>query len=350
MIIVSSAPESEQIAANEIYKINPSAKFIKRISHGVCLYDVNIDTFFKSAQIKPPIFIRHIMPVDLVLKLPDYAENSPQLLSPPLNGHSGFNFNTSFSPVFERLTSLPFSVQTRIFCRNSALLTPLLVNNDISEFLENSGNILDVKNPQQIISVIITDTDIYAGLSSPEFNMSKWSGGAPMYSKTEPFISRAEFKLTEAMEVFGVSFKKESSALDLGAAPGGWSKILINAGLKVTSVDPAILSEALAGKVTHVKATAQQFFRNISERECKFDVITNDMKIDYNEAIDILFEAEKFLSGKGIIITTFKLPEKNQQKTAYKAVEILAGKYDVKGARRLFHNRSEVCVVLNKKQ
>jgi 23S rRNA (cytidine2498-2'-O)-methyltransferase len=70
------------------------------------------------------------------------------------------------------------------------------------------------------------------------------------------------------------------------------------------------------------------------------------MKTDIDCAIDILFTAKKHLSPGAIVISTLKLPEKGWQKNAYRAIGILGAKFILAGARQLFHNRSEVCVVL----
>lgn len=327
MIIITCAPAAEQIAANEICLLDPGAKFFKRISQGVCLFEINNNVFFNNIQNQPPVFIRHIIPVNLCFEATSEADIARALL-----------------PLFELMDkSKPFSVQTRIFSKDS-VSSPISINSRVSEVLLESGFALDIKNPVQIISIAVTSDMIYAGLSTPEINISKWSGGAPIYSKGDSFISRAEFKLLEALEVFDITLTPGRCALDLGAAPGGWSKVLVSGGLKVTAVDPAVLSLALEGKVTYVKSTAQQFFRQ--DQETKFDVITNDMKIDIDDTIDILFEAKKYLSDNGIVIATLKLPEKNQQKTASRAIRILSSEYSLTGARQLFHNRSEICVVL----
>lgn len=330
MIITTCAPSAEQIAANEVFLIDSGAKFVKRLSQGVCLFKISKTDFFTELKKAPPVFIRHIMPVLLTFDFCGIEE-----------------IIESLKPIFNRMDmDIPFSVQTRVFTQNSTL-TSFSFNGKISEHLVKNGFTLDVKKPVQIISIIEADGVIYAGLSTPVENMSKWSGGAPSYAKDGSFISRAEFKLLEALEVFGINLKAGQNALDLGAAPGGWSKILLMCGLNVTAVDPAGMSELLTGKITHIKASAQHFFK--SGAAGRFDIITNDMKMDVDDSLDILFDAKKHLADGGIIITTMKLPEKNQQKNAVRALNILKTQYSIIGARQLFHNRSEICAAAQKK-
>lgn len=51
----------------------------------------------------------------------------------------------------------------------------------------------------------------------------------------------AEFKLLEALEVFGIVLPSHGVALDLAAAPGGWTRVLRRAGEYVTAIDPGEL-------------------------------------------------------------------------------------------------------------
>ena len=54
------------------------------------------------------------------------------------------------------------------------------------------------------------------------------------------------------------------------------------------------------------------------------------------------------LYGHGIAVMTLKLPEHDRQNVLDKATAILRRRYDIVGIRQLFHNRSEVTVVLKR--
>ena len=92
-------------------------------------------------------------------------------------------------------------------------------------------------------------------------------------------VSRAEFKLLEAAELFELSFPARGVALDLGASPGGWTRVLRNHGLDVTAVDPGDLDRHIASDlaVRHVRQTAQTYLATTDQQ---FDVILNDMRMD----------------------------------------------------------------------
>ncbi len=70
--------------------------------------------------------------------------------------------------------------------------------------------------------------------------------------------NRAYLKLWEALTLFGTYPKPNETALDLGAAPGGWTQVMQRFGVKVTAVDKADLDPRIARlpRVTHLKQSA----------------------------------------------------------------------------------------------
>ena len=70
-------------------------------------------------------------------------------------------------------------------------------------------------------------------------------------------MSRAAAKLTEVVGVLGVRLGGVRGAIDVGAAPGGWTAALADAGVaSVVAVDPAALDAGVLAHpaVTHVRA------------------------------------------------------------------------------------------------
>ena len=90
-----------------------------------------------------------------------------------------------------------------------------------------------------------------AGLSRAERNISDWAGGMRRFAREEGQISRAEFKLLEALEVFRIVLPPRGVALDLGASPGGLTGVLRQLDQYVTAVDPGELGPRLAGQRLH---------------------------------------------------------------------------------------------------
>ena len=85
----------------------------------------------------------------------------------------------------------------------------------------------------------------FIGLSLASHNISDWAGGVRRFRREKEQISRAEFKMLEAFEAFTSTCPPAASLLDLGAAPGGWTRVLRQKGQYVTAVDPAELHPRL---------------------------------------------------------------------------------------------------------
>jgi 23S rRNA (cytidine2498-2'-O)-methyltransferase len=204
---------------------------------------------------------------------------------------------------------------------------------------------LDVRRPEQVFSVVLTPAQGYLGLSRAADNLSDWAGGARRFKREAGQISRAEFKLLEAIELFRLSLPADGVALDLGAAPGGWTRILRKHAMRVVAVDPGDLDQRVAADlaVEHVRQTAQRYLRTADE---PFDVILNDMRMDAQDSAQIMVAATRNLKDSGWALATLKLPRKGVERIASLALEVLRKRYEVIGARQLFHNRSEITVAL----
>ena len=161
-------------------------------------------------------------------------------------------------------------------------------------------------------------------------------------------ISRAEYKLREAIEVFSIDMNQYKEALDLGAAPGGWSNVLLSYGCNVTAIDPAKMDQRILAnpKLKHYKETTQQYLARGLEK--RYDIIVNDMKMDVVQSCAIINEFAHLLSENGLIVITFKLPNKYNYLNVKRGFEELKSYYHIKAARQLFHNRSEITVVLER--
>jgi 23S rRNA (cytidine2498-2'-O)-methyltransferase len=87
------------------------------------------------------------------------------------------------------------------------------------------------------------------------------AGGRTRMKRTAEAPSRAAMKLDEALDWYGVAPGKGDLCVDLGSAPGGWTRRLVERGARVWSVDPARLAPDLAkhAKVRHFLSSAFEF-------------------------------------------------------------------------------------------
>lgn len=336
-LIYTHANSAAQAALEEIRSVDPAVGSPRRLSDEVTLVETNQDWQALSAGLRqaPPIFVRHVCPAFDKIALLGTAQDLDTL------GQSV----EAFVPFLDRKIS--FSVQTRVLGERVAPYGRFEINNALAEVLQEKGFSVDVRAPAQVISVVVTDTTAWLGFSKAEDNLSDWAGGEHRF-KTEPDqVSRAEFKLLEAFSVFRLQLPPRGFALDLGAAPGGWTRVLAMRGLSVIAIDPAELHPAVKAlpRVTHLQKT----FQEALPLRQMFDVIANDMRTDAADSVRMVGLLARNLKPGGFGVMTLKLPEFGGAMVTRQSLVELARHYVILGARQLFHNRNEVTVVFRGK-
>lgn len=340
-ILFTSQPLAADLALHELQNALPGTRMERWITPGVGLAQASGDwrTLAGTLLQHPPIFIRHLCPATFHIPL-ELAPDDLEILV----------YHTR-QLLLELDTTRTYSVQTRMLeegfpGKGQWPYTRFDVNNRLAAILGEWGAPLNVQHPEQILSVTLTPTEAFLGLSLARENLSDWAGGERRFKREPGQISRAEFKLLEALETFDLQLPDTGVALDMGAAPGGWTRLLAAHGLRVIAVDPAELDPRVASpNVTHIRTTVENY---LPTRET-FDVILNDMRMDARDSARVMLMAAKYLKPKGFGIMTLKLPEKGMGEVARTALKILGSGYSLLGARQLFHNRDEVTVAVSAK-
>lgn len=341
-MILTTAPDSQDLAIAELAQGSPQATVRGPLAPGIFLVDL-AERFLALAERwrqRPPIFIRHICPVFWEVALAGGVEDI-DLMDRALADDLGVLVDPE----------LPFSVQTRVLA--DVPYKPFDLNRALADrIVAVVGAPLDVRKPRQIVSVVVgalagEPLRGYAGLSLAQHNLSDWAGGVRRFAREPDQISRSEFKLLEALELFAIATPARGVALDLGAAPGGWTRVLRQRGLYVTAVDPAPLDPRLAHDraVRYRPLTAQEY---LAAGPDTFDLIVNDMRMDARDSARLMVAYARYLAPDGAALITLKLPEREPRAVLDHALRLLARGYVVAGARQLFHNRSEVTVYLRR--
>jgi 23S rRNA (cytidine2498-2'-O)-methyltransferase len=218
-----------------------------------------------------------------------------------------------------------------------------LAHRVVSHF-RDVGAILPAAGQEWIATVVLAEDRVHVGWNRTDVALSDWAGGRVRLARSPEQISRAEFKLEELFQVFPPSVPRGESALDLGASPGGWTRIVRAHGLRVTAVDPGDLHPTVAAdrQVTHARTTAGQFLQSTTET---FDLIVNDMRMDAVRTADVMVMAHDRLRADGLVIVTFKLGVADPTSLLLKARQTLMQRYTIRFMRQLHHNRHEVTVV-----
>lgn len=342
-LILTADPDFLALALDELAAADSRVDILQEIAPGIVLAagSRSFAELVAAWQDAPPIFVRHICPVQASVPL----TGSPDDLAVMGQVASG-----ELAVMLE--PALAFSVQTRVL--GNLPYKPFDVNNTIAPLLaEISGAPLDVRNPVQVVSVVCVGAAhggvAYLGVSAADHNLSDWAGGMRRFGREEDQVSRSEFKLLEAIEVFNLALSPRGVALDLGAAPGGWTRILRRHGQYVTAVDPGELDPRLADDrgIRHKRMTAEAYLASGPDQ---FDIIVNDMRMDAKDSARLMVAYARQLYPHGWALMTVKLAEKKRRTTLDQAFAILQEAYAIAGARQLFHNRSEITIYLTLKR
>lgn len=225
-------------------------------------------------------------------------------------------------------------------------VTPAAVKASLDPVLTERGAVPTVQRAERIVSVYWGADAVYAGISSPEDNLSDWSGGAVHFRREEGQISRAKFKLLEAELRFGLDFTRFRDALDIGAAPGGWTSLLLERGTAVTAVDPGDLHPSLLGHpgLTYLKRNASE----VRFREGRFDLLVCDMSWSPKLMARLAVELAPALRRGGTAVATLKLLHGKPFQTLKETVRVLEPAYRLVQAKQLFHNREELTLHLER--
>jgi 23S rRNA (cytidine2498-2'-O)-methyltransferase len=115
------------------------------------------------------------------------------------------------------------------------------------------------------LHVMLEDGDTaLVGASDPE-RASPWPMGIPRLRVPPGAPSRSTLKLAEAFQTFlgddDRALRPGQRAVDLGAAPGGWTWQLVQRGLRVTAIDNGALKGEVArdALVTHLRADGLRY-------------------------------------------------------------------------------------------
>jgi len=363
VLIVTAHQEFIDAAFDELKRFNKQLLYGELLAPDILLCTLPWDTqphdltsLTRQVIQQRPIFVRHLAPVQAVIHLSNSENDLGELALAIAN-----------LPTFSLLErGQRFAVQTRLLqtdmeavraASNKHSYSSGHVNQLLAEAIaEETGAVESIKKPQVVVSLLCTMEKAYLGISPTTDNLSDWPGGARHFAHLPEQISRAEFKLLEALEVFGVTLPSQGLALDLGAAPGGWTRMLLEAGMQVVAVDPAKLDVRLLRqpRLDNYRGYAEDYLEEALKRRRKFNVIANDMRMDAREAARLLVQASACLLSDGFIISVLKLPHETSEidplKNLNEALRLLQRHFAIVEARQLFHNRQEVTVLTARPQ
>ncbi|OGO77618.1 MAG: hypothetical protein A2Y23_11720 [Clostridiales bacterium GWB2_37_7] len=322
-------------ALEEAREVDKTLKILQNYGNGILLAATSMEKedFNNSLLNKRPVFIRHISAFDAVGEINDSM--TKEEIAGMIMQHIDY---------IEKNTKIAVQIRK---ARGEYYFNPIDLKGEIDKILVELGAEAEIKEPEYIISILLDETSCYIGMSSSYMNISSWSGGMIHYKKDDADISRAKFKLMEAISVFKLDLSKIHHALDLGAAPGGWTSVLLENKIAVTAVDTGDMDERLNKykNFTYIKANASE----LELEENSFDLLTSDVSWNAKNTAVMVNKASRFLVDGSYAIITLKLMSDKVRRTIKEVKEIYQEVFDVIAAKQLFHNRDEITLLLRKR-
>ncbi len=329
--ILTCSPYFVELAVNEIRRHHPSVVVLATLSPGCLLIQAStpFDQFTRPFRDRLPIYLHHLAPV-----------------------HQTAALHQTEQTIEKWLCRHPTAIlQTRILpdMVNGADAISMSPANALLQRLQQSNG-KTATSASKILSVALarqnTNWKAFIGVSWANQNISPYAGGVRPYSVQMP--NRAGYKLLEALTDFGIRLRAGDCALDLGAAPGAWTMVLRQHGLKVTAVAPTEMYPDLLNDplVVYRRMTAEEY---LPHAEGSFEVIVNDMRMDAQDSSRVMVSYARHLEPDGVGIMTLKLRQPNMRRLMDHSFRILRRAYKIMQVRQLVSNRQEVCLFLRPK-
>ncbi len=324
--IVSASPDFLGEALRELRGVKPR----ELLGPGVELVDVAGGFSAWAAKLveRPPIFVRHVSPVYATASLADGLDELRDRVGGLLDR---FEPDATFAAQVQLLDSTNAG-RHQVRAAAHDVITQAL------------GIEVSIPSPAQVLSIVVASERTYLGVSPVHLNLSSWPGGMRRYAREPGQVSRSEFKLLEALEIFDIVLVPGSDSLDLGASPGGWTRVLAERDVRVAAIDPAELHPSMEAhrNVVHYRTHVQDL---VKLRDLPaFSFVGNDMRMDARDSARLLVGIKHMLSPHGHGVMTLKLPTAKAVGALRRSLEILREGYHIAGVRQLFHNRNEVTV------
>ena len=200
-----------------------------------------------------------------------------------------------------------------------------------------------------LLQIYVSSTDgAWFSLSTVREGASTAIGGMRRMKKLAGAPSRSASKLEEALAFMGTAPKPGQTAVDLGAAPGGWTFVMARHGADVKAIDHAELAipnaTKLKGKITHLKENGLKYLPSDN-----VDWLVCDMVMGGRQTLDVL---KQWCDSKKMsaFVVNVKLPAAKPWPTVLEVIKFLATLegWSFLKAKHLFHDRAEITVMGHK--
>ncbi|WP_263264313.1 23S rRNA (cytidine(2498)-2'-O)-methyltransferase RlmM [Pseudomonas sp. RIT-PI-S] len=215
--------------------------------------------------------------------------------------------------------------------------------------LEKAGKLRPSSTGQRLLLTFISGREVFLGIAD-EHNSAMWPMGIPRLKFPRQAPSRSTLKLEEAWHHFiprdqwDDRLHGDMTAVDLGAAPGGWTWQLVNRGMLVTAVDNGPMAQSLmdTGLVRHLMADGFTYAPRPPVDWMVCDIVEKPAR---NAALLETWLGEGYCREA---VVNLKLPMKQRYAEVRRLLERIREGFEARrikvaiGCKQLYHDREEV--------
>jgi 23S rRNA (cytidine2498-2'-O)-methyltransferase len=197
--------------------------------------------------------------------------------------------------------------------------------------------------------VLVSPGEWWIGWHVATSTASCWPGGVPRIEARQEPISRAYYKINEALAWSRLPVRIGDQCAEIGCAPGGAAQALLERGLRVLGIDPANIDEGIAAdpRFRHLRMRVADVKRR-EFRTVKW--LFADSNIAPANALD---DVEAIVTHRDVrvrgLVLTLKLSDWTVLQSVPEFVDRVRGwGFDSVATRQLAFNRREVCLAARK--
>lgn len=203
---------------------------------------------------------------------------------------------------------------------------------------------------ERVFDLVLVDPDAWwLGWHTAHSVPRRWPGGVPLFDLSKSVISRAYWKMAEALAWSRFPVQPGQWCVELGAAPGGACQYLLERGLHVIAVDPAELDERLKTEphLVHLRSRSRDVRRSrLKSARWLFADLNVAPSYTLDTAGDILSSPK--LSVQGILLTLKLMDFDLVQEFPKYVARVASWGFSSIHLRQLAFNRREVCLMAEK--
>lgn len=197
--------------------------------------------------------------------------------------------------------------------------------------------------------VLVEPDEWWVGFHQATSVPTCWPGGVPPLQRDRHVISRAYWKITEALAWTRLPIKPGDHCAEIGSAPGGASQALLERGCSVLGIDPAEMDEELReqAQLTHVRKRAT----NVKRREFrKVKWLFADSNVAPKYTLDMVeaIVTHREVNVRGLILTLKLLDWELAEHIPEYAARVQSWGFERVATRQLAFNRREICLAARK--